>query len=246
MKKLYFISLTFFLLISCNSNELQQEETVKRELPNIIMLVGDDQGYPYFGFMGADYIHTPNMDSLAANGILFTDGYVSDNHCRPSLQTLLTSILPIDFNKRVFAMMDEEIEKRNITEGSRKNFKEYYDRRALGFSKFNTLPKMLTEKGYVSFQGGKWWEFDCQNGGFTHGMTKGWTEAEQKTQGWFIKHMGGEGMDLARVTNQPAYDFLEETKGKPFFMWFAPCLPYYPFNEPEQFYILYQDKDMSE
>ena len=54
MKKLYFISLTFFLLISCNSNELQQEETVKRELPNIIMLVGDDQGYPYFGFMGTN------------------------------------------------------------------------------------------------------------------------------------------------------------------------------------------------
>ena len=246
MKKLYFISLTFFLLISCNSNELQQEETVKRELPNIIMLVGDDQGYPYFGFMGADYIHTPNMDSLAANGILFTDGYVSDNHCRPSLQTLLTSILPIDFNKRVFAMMDEEIEKRNIPEDSIQSFKEYYDRRALGFSKFNTLPKMLTEKGYVSFQGGKWWEFDYQNGGFTHGMTKGWTEAEQKTQGWFIKHMGGEGMDLARVTNQPAYDFLEETKGKPFFMWFAPSLPHYPFNAPEKYYNLYKDKDMSE
>ena len=42
--------------------------------PNIILLIGDDQGYPYFGFMGADYVHTPNMDALAASGTLFATG----------------------------------------------------------------------------------------------------------------------------------------------------------------------------
>lgn len=242
---------SFFIVIilfSCHSNKENptNSSTKKEQLPNIIMLVGDDQGYPYFGFMGADYIHTPNMDNLAANGVLFTDGYVSDNHCRPSLQTLLTGILPIDFNNRNFAMMDAEIERLNIPTDSVQVFKQNFDQRALGFSKFNTLPKMLAEKGYVSFQGGKWWEFNYQNGGFTHGMTKGWTEADQKTAGWFHKHMGGDGMDLARVTNQPAYDFLEKTKGKPFFMWFAPSLPHYPFDAPEKYYNLYKDKDMSE
>lgn len=246
MKNLFSLFIVLLLITSCNSNEVQKGAQEVTALPNIIMLVGDDQGYPYFGFMGADYIHTPNMDSLAANGVLFTDGYVSDNHCRPSLQTLLTGILPIDFQKKNFAMMDEEIKKNNIPEDSVQAFKENYDRRAIGFSKFNTLPKMLAEKGYASFQGGKWWEFNYQNGGFTHGMTKGWTEEEQKTAGWFLKHMGGEGMDLARVTNQPAYDFLEETKGQPFFMWFAPSLPHYPFDAPEKYYKLYKDKDMSE
>ena len=239
---------SILLYISCqpSSNKLSNENTENESLPNIIMLVGDDQGYPYFGFMGADYIHTPNMDALAESGIVFTDGYVSDNHCRPSLQTLLTGILPIDYNKKVFSLMDEEIEKQNIPGDSLKAFKQHFDTRALGFAHFNTLPKMLAEKGYVSFQGGKWWEFTYQNGGFTHGMTKGWTEAEQKTAGWFHKHMGGDGMDLARVTNQPAYDFLEETKGKPFFMWFAPSLPHYPFDAPEKYYNLYKDKNMSE
>ena len=210
------------------------------------MLVGDDQGYPYFGFMGADYVHTPNMDKLAANGVLFTDGYVSDNHCRPSLQTLLTGILPIDFHRKAFDLMDKEIAEKNIPEDSIQAFRENYDRKAYAFAHFNTLPKMLAEKGYVSFQGGKWWEYSYQNGGFTHGMTKGWTEEEQKTKDWFIKHMGGDGMDLARVTNQPAYDFLEETKGKPFLMWFAPSLPHYPFDAPEKYYNLYKDKDMTE
>jgi arylsulfatase A-like enzyme len=235
-------------VFACNSNEKTPQESTATvsELPNIIMLVGDDQGYPYFGFMGADYIHTPNMDELAANGVLFTDGYVSDNHCRPSLQTLLTGLLPIDYQKKNFALMDAEIEKQGIPEDSIQWFKQEFDRKALGFSEFNTLPKILKQKGYASFQGGKWWEFNYQNGGFTHGMTKGWTEEEQKSKDWFIQHMGGDGMDLARVTNQPAYDFLEETKGQPFFMWFAPSLPHYPFDAPEKYYNLYKDKDMSE
>ena len=231
--------------ISCHklSPASNSEEQV---LPNIILLIGDDQGYPYFGFMGADYVHTPHMDKLAANGTLFTDGYVSDNHCRPSLQTLLTGILPIDYHRKSEKLLYQLAEEKNISRDSLKQFRQYFDTRALALPHVETLPQMLAELGYVSFQGGKWWEFTYQNGGFTHGMTKGWTEAEQKTAGWFHKHMGGEGMDLARVTNQPAYDFLEETQGKPFFMWFAPSLPHYPFDAPEKYYNLYKDKDMSE
>ena len=54
------------------------------QLPNIVLIIGDDQGAPYFGFMGADYVQTPNMDTLAKSGTLFINGYVPDNHCRPS------------------------------------------------------------------------------------------------------------------------------------------------------------------
>jgi len=54
---------------------------------------------------------------------------------------------------------------------------------------FETLPTHLKEKGYLSFQGGKWWEFNYQNGGFTHGMTTGWTEADRKKgNNWFKIH----------------------------------------------------------
>ena len=235
------------LFASCSGNtSSEKNEASQNTLPNIILLIGDDQGYPYFGFMGADYVHTPNMDSLAASGVLFTDGYVSDNHCRPSLQTLLTGILPIDYHKISDSIFSEMVAERNIPDDSITAFRHYFDVRALALPHFNTLPELLAKKGYVSFQGGKWWEYNYQNGGFTHGMTKGWTEAEQKTAGWFEKHMGGDGMDLARVTNQPAYDFLEETAGKPFFIWFAPSLPHYPFDAPEKYYELYADQDMSE
>ena len=59
------------LWVACEPTSGEAKEEVseaEEKLPNIIMLIGDDQGYPYFGFMGADYVHTPNMDSLAANG----------------------------------------------------------------------------------------------------------------------------------------------------------------------------------
>jgi len=246
MKNLIYILITVSIFASCQNKTEETTTSNKENLPNIILLIGDDQGYPYFGFMGADYVHTPNMDSLVANGILFTDGYVSDNHCRPSLQTLLTGILPIDYYQKANSILDKQITEKGLEGDTIQKFKQYFDTRALALPSFNTLPKMLSEKGYVSFQGGKWWEFTYQNGGFTHGMTKGWTEAEQKTGNWFEKHMGGDGMDLARVTNQPAYDFLEETKGNPFFMWFAPSLPHYPFDAPEQYYNLYKDKEMTE
>ncbi len=88
----------------------------QQQLPNIILLIGDDQGYPYFGFMGADYVYTPNIDKLAADGVLFTDGYVSNNHCRPSWQTLITGILPIDYHQKAFVIMREEFSKTGLPE----------------------------------------------------------------------------------------------------------------------------------
>lgn len=241
---LRFAALAVFLIyFSCRT---VQDAALPSSPPNIILLIGDDQGYPYFGFMGADYVHTPNMDSLAGSGTLFTDGYVSDNHCRPSLQTLLTGILPIDYHVKSEDFFQQMANEKQIPKDSLTKFRQQFDMRAEALPHFETLPSLLAEKGYVSFQGGKWWEFTYENGGFTHGMTKGWTEENLRKPGWFNKHMGGEGMDLARVSNQAAYDFLAETEGKPFFMWFAPSLPHYPFDAPEKYYNLYKEEEMSE
>lgn len=128
----------FTTLFSCNKSD-HTNAASDSALPNIILLVGDDQGYPYFGFTGSDYIQTPNMDSLAASGIVFHQGYVSDNHCRPYLQTLLTSLIPIDFNKQNFAYMEKVIEEQNIQADSAFTYKQKFDRMALGFNQFYNL-----------------------------------------------------------------------------------------------------------
>jgi len=233
MKKL---PILFLFLVACSSqSEKQQQQSDER--PNIVLLVGDDQGYPYFGFMGADYVKTPNMDVLASSGTLFTNGYVPDNHCRPSLATLMTGILPIQYAEQSALKKDSLLATDTylqLGENEKQEWDVNYPFQAMHY--FTTLPNMLAGKGYLSFQGGKWWEFNYQNGGFTHGMTEGWTPRDQENGGkWFKQFMGGSGLELARATMQPAYDFIDMAGETPFFLWYAPELPHYPFVAPDEY-----------
>ena len=59
--------------------------------PNIIIFLADDVGYGEFGFQGINKdIPTPNIDSIAANGVRFTNGYVSGPYCSPTRAGLMT------------------------------------------------------------------------------------------------------------------------------------------------------------
>jgi arylsulfatase A-like enzyme len=58
--------------------------------PNIVLIVADDLGYGELGCYGNKDIPTPHIDSLAANGVRFTNGYVSCPVCSPTRAGLLT------------------------------------------------------------------------------------------------------------------------------------------------------------
>lgn len=58
--------------------------------PNIIIILTDDQGYGDVGFNGCKDIPTPNIDRIAANGVKFSNGYVSYAVCGPSRAGLIT------------------------------------------------------------------------------------------------------------------------------------------------------------
>src|SRR5438105_12982317 len=58
--------------------------------PNIIVILADDLGYGDVGFNGCADIPTPNIDSLAANGALCTNGYACHPFCSPSRAGLIT------------------------------------------------------------------------------------------------------------------------------------------------------------
>ena len=58
--------------------------------PNILLILCDDVGYGEFGFQGCKDIPTPHIDSIAKNGIRFTQGYVSGPYCSPTRAGLLT------------------------------------------------------------------------------------------------------------------------------------------------------------
>ncbi|WP_297337603.1 sulfatase-like hydrolase/transferase [Algoriphagus sp.] len=58
--------------------------------PNVVIILTDDQGYADVGFNGSTEIPTPNIDRIAKNGTVFTNGYVSFAVCGPSRAGLIT------------------------------------------------------------------------------------------------------------------------------------------------------------
>lgn len=58
--------------------------------PNIVLVVADDLGYGELGCQGNPQIPTPHIDSIAASGVRFTDGYVTAAYCSASRAGLMT------------------------------------------------------------------------------------------------------------------------------------------------------------
>jgi len=77
---------------------MEQRRTAKRKRgrnraatrPNIIVIVSDDMGYADIGCHGCRDIATPSINSIARNGIRFTNGYVSCPVCSPTRAGLAT------------------------------------------------------------------------------------------------------------------------------------------------------------
>lgn len=74
--------LVFFLAL-CSS-------LIAADKPNVLILFSDDQGSADLSCQGSKDIPTPNIDSLAKNGVRCTQGYVSSCMCSPSRAGLLT------------------------------------------------------------------------------------------------------------------------------------------------------------
>lgn len=58
--------------------------------PNIIVILADDLGYGDTAVYGSRIVRTPNIDQLAADGVRFTQGYVTHPVCAPSRAAILT------------------------------------------------------------------------------------------------------------------------------------------------------------
>ena len=69
------------------------EVAAEADNPNIIVLLADDLGYGELGCQGNEEIPTPHIDSIAANGVRFTNGYVTGPNCSPSRAGFLITSL---------------------------------------------------------------------------------------------------------------------------------------------------------
>ncbi len=208
--------------------------------PNVVFIVGDDQAWTDYGFMGHEHIKTPHLDKLARESLVFKRGYVPTSLCRASLATMITGLYP---HQHLMTSNDPPIPKGLTAAQANKDpgfLKQRQEMIAL-FEKSPALPKMLEKEDYLSFQAGKWWEGNaCRCGGFTEGMTHG-----DPAKGG--RH-GDEGLKIGRQGLQPVFDFLDKAKKdkKPFFVWYAPMMPHSPHNPPERLFNKYKDKTKSE
>jgi arylsulfatase A-like enzyme len=58
--------------------------------PNVLLILADDLGYGELSCQGNPQVPTPNIDSIARNGVRCTNGYVSGPYCSPTRAGLLT------------------------------------------------------------------------------------------------------------------------------------------------------------
>jgi arylsulfatase A-like enzyme len=133
--------------------------------PNIIVVLVDDLGFnqisSYGGGMSNGNFKTPNIDNLAKDGVLCTNGYSSSPICSPSRASLLTGRFPTrfgyEFTPTTSSMM------KAISLFSKKNEVAdgvYYDKREeniidieqMGLPQSEkTIAEMLKPEGYFNF-----------------------------------------------------------------------------------------------
>ena len=180
--------------------------------PNILIILCDDTGYGEFGFQGNKEIPTPNIDSIAENGIRFTQGYVSGPYCSPTRAGLLTGRYQTrfghEFNGRgpKFGL---PLSEKTIAD----RFKELgYATCAVGKWHLGDQPQFRpTRRGFDEFYG------TLGNSPFFHPQLLDSRKSEDPAR------VESDDFYTSDAYAERAVDWLERTKGKPFFL-------YLPFN----------------
>ena len=206
--------------------------------PNIVFIISDDQSWTDYSFMGDEHIETPRLDQFASESLTFTKGYVPTPLCSPSLATIITGLYPKDHGIYGNDFVYERIP--GNRKASQRNRAQAYQPIISAFEKQTTLPELLKEKGYLSFQTGKWWLGNHKLGGFYYGMTHGDPNRGGR-HGDFGLEIGRKGLDTLN-----SYVDLALKEKKPFFLWYAPFLPHQPHTPPQQLLDKYLPKAPTE
>ena len=107
--------------------------------PNVILIMTDDMGYADIGSYGSSDIRTPNIDSLARDGVRLTDFYSNGVLCSPTRAGLISG----------------RYQQRYGVESALPNAGAPGSERGLRASRFS-LPRLLRNNGYATALVGKW------------------------------------------------------------------------------------------
>lgn len=143
---------------------LVHAQSEKRDLPNVVFILADDVGYADLGIDGGT-VPTPNIDSLARQGMRFTDAHSPAALCAPSRFSLLTGSYPyrngrpggswdVNNSSGFSANGDRTKAGRHITVGEimqNAGYKTaFFGKMHLGGTVYDTLGNVITQKNKIN------------------------------------------------------------------------------------------------
>jgi arylsulfatase A-like enzyme len=200
--------------------------------PNIVFIYADDLGYGDLSCYGAKAIRTPNLDRMAAEGLRLTSFYSVAPVCTPSRAALMTG--------RYAARMG--IEQMHLS-----NVLTFQDKTGLPTDE-TTVATALKGHGYATACVGKWHLGHlAPHRPIDHGFDYYYgIPYSNDMQPSVLKRMGLKRMDevieqpvkqetLTLRYTQEAVKFIEQSKGKPFFLYLPHNMPHIPLYASEKF-----------
>lgn len=196
--------------------------------PNIVIIVADDLGYSDVGFNNAKDIKTPNLDTLASQGLHFKSLY-SHPFCTPTRAALMTGRYPMRYGLQTFV----------ITPGQRYGLD----------TEETTLADALKKAGYKTYAVGKWHlghadeKFWPQNRGFDYfyGCSLGEVDFYTKERVGVIdwqrngEHLKEDGYFTTLITEDAVRLIDEQPADKPFFLYMAHLAVHAPYQAPQKY-----------
>lgn len=210
--------------------------------PNIVFILADDMGINDPAVYGQKKIHTPNIDRLAKEGLLFQEAYAGAPVCAPSRSALLTGLHTGHTRVRDnFALAGGHLGYKGKQQIRRANFTDA-DR---------TVADYLRQRGYHTGLVGKWHldGYDSAAIPTRHGFDefRGWLTQTESTQGYYPlqryenetlrdipgNQNGKRGRYETFMVTDDARDFIRRNRENPFFLYVAYSSPHSPYLAPD-------------
>lgn len=233
MSKRYFVSLVIILLVVLVSMKPRENSIPPPQpdpLPNILLILTDDQGYHDVSYYGTEDIQTPNLDKLTAAGMRFDNFYANCPVCSPTRAALLSGIY------------QDQVGVPGVIRTHPENDWGYLDPKTV------LLPAMLKKAGYNTGMVGKWHlGLESPNTPNEHGFDyfQGWL-GDMMDDYWTHRRHNINYMRLNDKTIDPAghatdlftqwsIDFIKKQADdtRPFFLYLAYNAPHFPVQPRE-------------
>jgi len=189
----------------------------QKSRPNIIYMMSDDHGYQAISAYGYGLNHTPNIDAIASEGMLFTRAFVTNSICGPSRAVMLTGK-----HSHINGFMDNH----NTFNGDQQ-----------------TLPKLLHDAGYQTALVGKWHLVSNPQGFDYWNIVPGQGEYYNPDfiENGVKKRVSGY---VTNITTDFAINWLDHRdKGKPFFLVYQQKAPHRNWMPEEKYYHLFDSTE---